>query len=84
MLRKEDQRRIRDFFNTHVSPSHNLGDFLFEAHRSEVAERMYEVFGEDDNDLEFFRLLEECQLVREWVPKLIEERIPTDKCVMTT
>ena len=82
-LSKEDQFEIRDYFNSHVCPGAKLGDFLFEGAREDVSETLFDTFGGgDEPDFEFFLLLEDFSLVHEWIPRLIEERIPTEKCVM--
>ena len=58
-LSTADQFEIRDYFNTHVCPSAKLGDFLFEGVRSDVSETLFDAFGGDETDLEFFLLLED-------------------------
>ena len=81
-LSKEDQFEIRDYFNSHVCPDARLGDFLFEGAREDVSEVLFEACGGDEPDFEFFLLLEDFSMVHEWIPKLIEERIPTERCAV--
>ena len=42
-----------------MAPTHYLGDFLFDGIKGDVADKLYEAFDEDDEDLEFFLLIED-------------------------
>ena len=42
-----------------MSPDDRLGDFLFEGKRSEISDKMYAIYGDEEYDFEFFLLMED-------------------------
>ena len=59
-----------------------LGTFLFTGCKGDVATKLHAAFENEDDGFEFFMLLEDFQFVKEWVPRAIDERMPTEKCVV--